>query len=307
MLHALPTFVAVAEAGSFARVARSEGVAVSSVTRRIDALEAELATRLFSRSSRRVILTDDGELLLPRARMILLEWSETKESMSALRVDARGTLAVTAPSEFGRRHVVPSVIAFLKQYPLLAIDLHLDDGVIDLSARRMDVAIRMGTLPNSRFVSTQLAPYRRLACASPEYLRRHGRPDTPTDLLRHNCLTLSSASIPPGWWCFAGFNRDMALPVRGTLSTDDTDSLLQAALGGIGIVHLASWLVSDAIATGQLVVLFENLQPPGKVRPAIHAVRMPGRSHDVKARLFINHLRKEFGEPPYWERGLERT
>jgi DNA-binding transcriptional LysR family regulator len=94
--------------------------------------------------------------------------------------------------------------------------------------------------------------------------------------------------------------------VRGTFSTGDTDSLLQAAIAGVGIVHLASWLVSDAVATGQLVVLFGGLQPPDKFRAGIHAVRMPGRSHDVKARLFIAHLRKAFGDPPYWERRLAK-
>ena len=125
MLDFLPTFVAVAEAGSFAKVARKEGVAVSSVTRRIDSLEAELGGKLFSRSSRRVLLTDDGEQLLPRARAILLDWSETRETLSILRTEAKGILTVTAPSVFGRRHVVPAVISFLRQYPAMEMDLHL--------------------------------------------------------------------------------------------------------------------------------------------------------------------------------------
>jgi DNA-binding transcriptional LysR family regulator len=307
MLDFLPTFVAVAEAGSFAKVAKQEGVAVSSVTRRIDSLEAELGARLFSRSSRRVLLTDDGEQLLPRARAILLDWSETRESMSMLRAEAKGILTVTAPSVFGRRHVVPAVINFLKQYPAMEVDLHLADDVLDLTARRMDLAIRMGALPSSRLVSTQLAPFSRFVCASPEYLQKHNQPTTPNDLLQHNCLTLSSSLAPRGLWCFAGFNRDLPLPVRGTFRTDDTGSLVQAAIAGIGIVHLASWLVSDAVATGQLLVLFGQIQPPAKFKSAVHAVRLPGRSHDVKARLFIAHLRKAFGDPPHWERRLAKS
>jgi len=306
MLDFLPTFVAVAEAGSFAKVAKKEGVAASSVTRRIDSLETELGSKLFSRSSRRVLLTDDGERLLPRARAILLDWSETRESLSSLRAEAKGVLTVTAPSVFGRRHVVPAVITFLKQYPAMEVDLHLDDGVLDLTTRRMDLAVRMGALPSSRLVSTQLAPFSRFVCASPEYLESHGRPATPMDLLQHNCLTLSSSLAPRGLWCFAGFNRDLPLAVHGAFRTDDTGSLVQAAIAGLGIVHLASWLVSDAVATGQLVVLFGKIQPPAKFKSAVHAVRLPGRSHDVRARLLIAHLRKEFGDPPYWERRLAK-
>jgi DNA-binding transcriptional LysR family regulator len=306
MLDFLPTFVAVAEAGSFAKVAREEGVAVSSVTRRISSLEAELKTKLFTRGARRLQLTDDGERLLPRARAMLLDWSETRESLSRDRAEAKGTLTVTAPSVFGRRHVVPAVISFLKQHPAMEVDLHLNDGVLDLTARRMDLAIRMGTLPSSRLVSSQLAPFSRFACASPDYLEEHGRPTAPTALLEHNCLTLSSSPAPRGLWCFAGFNRDLPLPVRGTFRTDDTGSLLQAAIAGIGIVHLASWLVSDAVATGQLVVLFGHIQPPIRFQSAVHAVRLPGRSHDIRARLLIAHLRKAFGDPPHWERRLAK-
>ena len=151
-------------------------------------------------------------------------------------------------------------------------------------------------------MSTQLAPFSRFVCASPEYLEKHSRPATPNDLLQHNCLTLSFSPAPRGLWCFAGFNRDLALPVRGTFRTDDT-ARSQAAIAGIGIVHLASWLVSDAVATGQLVVLFGQIQPPVRFKSAVHAVRLPGRSHDVKARLFIAHLRKAFGDPPHWECG----
>ena len=106
------------------------------------------------------------------------------------------------------------------------------------------------------------------------------------------------------WWRFAGVNRNAALPVRGNLRTDDIDSLLQAAVCGVGIVHLASWLVSGMVASGRLVNLFPDARAPGKDSSAIHAVRLPGRSHGAKAKLFIAHLRNAFGDPPYWERDL---
>jgi len=306
MIDALTTFVSVATAGSFSKVAKQEGVAVSSITRRIDWLESSLGAKLFSRSSRRLVLTDAGERFLPRVRGLLADLLEAKEELISPNAEPRGPLTVTAPSVFGRRFVAPAVIDFLAQYPLLEIDLHLSDTVVDLTAQRVDVAIRLGSLPDSDLVATRIAPLRRLVCASPDYLERKGRPLAPTDLMQHNCLTLSSGLAPADWWRFEGVNRNRALPVRGNLRTDDTDTLLQAAVAGVGIVHLASWLVSEMIVAGRLVTLLPNAQPPKGGSSAIHAVRMPGRSHSGKASLFIAHLRKAFGEPPYWERGLSK-
>ena len=304
MFEALTTFVGVAAAGSFSRVATQEDVAVSSITRRIDWLESELGAKLFSRSSRRLVLTDAGERFLPRARSLLADLSEAKEELVSSHAEPRGVLTVTAPAVFGRRWVAPVAIDFLAQYPKLELDLHLSDEVVDLAARRVDVAIRMGSLADSDLIATRIAPLRRLVCASPAYLAQKGRPDTPADLLQHNCLTVASAPAPADWWRFAGVHRNRALPVRGSLRTDDTDTLLQAAVAGVGIVHLASWLVSEMMVAGRLVALFPHAQPPKGALPGIYAVHMPGRSHTGKASLFIAHLRKAFGEPPPWERGL---
>jgi DNA-binding transcriptional LysR family regulator len=307
MFEALTTFVNVAATGSFSRVAKQEDVAVSSITRRIGGLESELGAKLFSRSSRRLLLTDAGERFLPRARGLLADLSEAKDGLVSLNAEPRGPLTVTAPSVFGRRWVSPAAIDFLALYPLLELDLHLSDEVVDLRARRVDVAIRMGSLPDSDLIATRIAPLRRLVCASPVYLKRRGWPVAPGELLQHNCLTVASAPAPADWWRFEGVNRNRALPVRGTLRTDDTDTLLQAAVAGVGIVHLASWLVTEMIVAGRLVVLFPNAQPPKGAVPAIHAVRMSGRSHPGKATLFIAHLRKAFGDPPLWERGLGKA
>jgi DNA-binding transcriptional LysR family regulator len=307
MFEALTTFVGVAAAGSFSRIAKQDDVAVSSITRRIDWLESELGTKLFSRSSRRLVLTDAGERFLPRARSLLADLSEAKEELVSTDPEPRGLLTVTAPSVFGRRWVAPVAIDFLAQYPLLELDLHLSDEVVDLTARRVDVAIRMGSLPDSDLIATRIAPLRRLVCASPGYLERKGCPVTPADLLQHNCLTVASAPAPSDWWRFAGINRNRALAVRGNLRTDDTDALLQAAVAGVGIVHLASWLVSEMIVAGRLVALFPNAQPPKGALPAIHAVRMPGRSHTGKASLFEAHLRKAFGDPPQWDTNLGKA
>jgi DNA-binding transcriptional LysR family regulator len=307
MLDDLRTFLAVAEAGSLSKVANARDIAVSSVSRKIDALETALGAKLLHRTSRVVMLTDAGEQFLPRARNILAELDDAKDAISSLRADPRGLLTVTAPSSFGRRYITPAVTSFLKQYPLMEIDLHLSDHVVDLSAQRIDVAIRVGSLPDSDLVATRLATIRRLVCASPAYIKRCGRPASPEDLLQHNCLTLITKPAPADWWSFAGINRNKALPVRGSFRADDTDALLQAAVAGVGIVHLASWLVSDMLVAGKLVNLFADAQLPAAKSPfAIHAVRMPGRSHAAKAQLFIAHLRDAFGEPAHWDRMLTR-
>jgi DNA-binding transcriptional LysR family regulator len=306
MIDEIRTFVGVVDAGSLSKVAILRNSAVSSVSRKIDAIERELGVKLLHRTSRMVMLTDAGEQFLPRARAILSELDDAKHAISAASADPQGLLSITAPSSFGRRHVSPAVLSFLKKYPSIEIDLHISDDVLDLRAQRVDVAIRIGVLPDSDLVATQLAPVHRLACASPAYLARHGEPVSPQQLVEHNCLTLASLPVPAGWWCFPGVNGEAALPVSGSLRSDDTETMVQAAVAGIGIVHLGSWLVSDAVVAGQLVPLFNTaLHGTEKKRaPAIYAVRMPGRSHVAKAQLFIAHLREQFGDPPYWDRAL---
>jgi DNA-binding transcriptional LysR family regulator len=304
MLDAIRIYLAIAETGSLSQVARQKDIAVSSVSRKLDTLEADLGFKLFNRSSRRMMLTDAGEQFLPRAKNILLELDEAKHDMSALSSDPKGLLTITAPSSFGRLYVAPAVTRFLQRYPQMEIDLHISDEIIDLSARRIDVAVRIGVLPDSDLVATQLAPCKRLVCASPEYLAKYGRPKTPQDLLRHNCLLATNVHSVYGVWSFAATNKGAPLHVKGSLKSNDTYSLLRAAVAGIGIVHLASWLVKDMILSGQLVSLFPEEPPLSKIEPAIHAVRMPGRSHTAKAQLFIAHLRSEFGEPAYWDREI---
>ena len=301
MLDEIRAFLDVVAQGSLTRVANAREIAVSSVSRKIDLLEAELGTKLFNRTSRAIILTDAGEQFLPHARSMVSEMDEAKDAISSSRSDPRGLLTVTAPAAFGRRYVAPAIASFLQKYPQMEIDLHLSDQVIDLSAQRVDVAVRIGALPDSDLVATRLAPMQRLACASPDYIKRHGKPATPGDLIHHNCLKKVSHPLPTEW-NFVGFNQNKPLPVKGTFRSDDIEGLLQAAISGIGIIHLASWLVSESLASGKLLLLFEpGLSDTQKNASAIHAVRMPGRSHAHKAQLFIAHLREVFGEPPYWD------
>lgn len=303
MLKDLEVFVAVADAGNFSVAARELDLAVSSVTRRIDGLEAELGMPLFRRGSRKLVLTDAGQHFLGTARNVLRELGEAREVLTSSHVEPHGMLTIAAPSAFGRRHVAPAVRSFLARYPQIKIDLQLSDKLIDLSVDRVDLAIRIGRLADSDLVATRLAPLRRLVCAAPSYLKKAGRPGALKELVDHECLTVSSRPTPTGWWTFPGLNRGAPLPVGGRFQCDDTETLLDAAVEGLGVVHLASWLVGDALRAGRLVPVF-TFDDGNAVKnaPAIYAVRLPGRSHVTRARLFLEHIRGHIGDPPYWDR-----
>ncbi|MFL9868991.1 LysR family transcriptional regulator [Paraburkholderia fungorum] len=311
MIDALNTFLAVVAQGSFSSVAKTQDLAVSSVARKIDWLESEFGAQLFNRSTRVLRLTDAGEAFVPRARVILDELAEAKEVLSSSHAEPRGVVRITAPSAFGRRHIAPAAAAFLRAFPSLEADVHLSDTIVDFASERFDVAIRIGVLPDSDLVAARLAPQHRVACASPDYVSRHGLPARPEDLLQHNCLTVRSTPHRVGWWCFDGVNDGRPLPVRGTLRSDDSDVLLHAALAGSGIAHLATWLVADDIAAGRLLKMFPVDTPAENVATsAIHAVRMPGRG-EQRARLFIEFLRRHLevadGGAPRWDRVIARA
>jgi DNA-binding transcriptional LysR family regulator len=266
MIDALHSFLAVATAGSFSRVAKAQAVAVSSVTRKIDWLEAEIGVRLFHRSPRRVALTDAGVQFVQRARNILAELVEAKEAVTAVdAAEPRGLLTVTAPSVFGRRHVAPAVASFLKRHPLLEIDLHASDHVIDLAEQRIDVAIRIGVLPDSDLIATPLAPLRLLACASPDYIARHGRPASIDQLAHHNCLQYRLRGRTYDRWSFPLPEGAQVVQVSGNLVSDDADVVRRWGVAGEGIVY-KSWLdVSADVAAGRLEVLLPRV--PGEPTP----------------------------------------
>lgn len=315
MIDALKCFVAAVEYGSLSKAAEQLEMTVSSVSRKINTLEQDLRARLLLRNSRQLVLTDAGERFLPRAKNILAELADGRNAIQELDSEPSGLLTVTAPSAFSRMHVTPAIAAFLRRYPLMEIDLHASDDVVDLSLHRVDVALRTGTLPDSDLVATRLVGMNRIVCASPGYLEQYGCPKQYEDLLNHRCLTVTGRVAPPGWWRFEGVNNNHPLAVKGNFRCDNSDSLLRAAIDGIGVAHLANWLVSDAVVSGQLVPLFpmdpiERREiPPHRPlsEPAIHAVHMPGRSNQVKARIFIQHLKDYFGKPPYWDLVLERA
>jgi DNA-binding transcriptional LysR family regulator len=293
----LGLFLEVASAAGFSAAGRKRGLAPSSVARQIDALERELGVRLFHRSTRLITLTDAGDALREKAALALASLEDARNAVSALQTEPRGRLRIAAPTMFGRTHVVPLIVRFLARYPRVEIEVRLEDAFVGLVEERIDLAIRIGELRDSTLVATRIAPQRRVACASPEYLQRMGTPSTPLDLANHECLTTPGQPLK-GWWMFDG----KRLPAHGRLLCQSSGALLDAALEGAGIVHLPSWLVGPALRAGKLVRLFPD-RPLAADARSIFLLRIPGTA-PPKVRTLIRFLKRGFGQPPFWDTDL---
>ena len=302
-LEAMRTFVRVVDSGGFSAAARQLAVAVSSVTRQIDALEAELGAQLLRRSTRAVILTDAGETYYAQATRILDDLDELHRSLGGLDAAPRGLLRVTLPVAFGRLHVAPHVPAFLAQYPDLELDLLMSDAVTNLVEANADLAVRIGGTDDPGLVARKLAPHHRVVCASPAYLEEHGTPTSPADLASHRCLTFAYGSRQKSWR-FRRNGKVEEVRVRGPLHANNAEVLCTAAVQSVGLVLMATWLVSDAIRRKHLVaVLTDHEASPGSFDSDIHAMFPPSRRSSLKVRCFIDFFQKQFGSPPYWDAG----
>ncbi|MEO1191311.1 MAG: LysR substrate-binding domain-containing protein [Pseudomonadota bacterium] len=300
-LAAIRAFLAVAEAGGFAKAARRAGVATSSLTRQVDGLERHLAVRLFNRSTRQVTLTAAGVHYRRQVLEILDDLESADESVGEADGPPRGQLRVAAPVAFARLHIAPYLAAFLERYPAIEVDLRLSDRLVDLVDERLDLAVRLGVLPPSRLLARRLAPHRRVLCASPAYLDRQGVPKGLDDLATHNCLTLGG-DRPARLWHFIQGDEVQTVRVGGSLCADNSEVLHQAALCGAGLVVLPTWLVGDDLKAGRLQPLLTAWQAgPDGAEGAISAVTLSNRRGSKKIGAFVDFLRQRYGDPPYWD------
>ena len=231
----MESFVQVATRGSLTAAAEAEGVAPAVIGRRLDALEHHLGVRLLTRTTRKISLTDEGAAFLESCQRILADLANAEASVSAGGVKASGHLRVTAPAGFGRRHVAPLVPDFVRRHPDVSVSLNLSDRLVDLVNEGFDVAVRVGDLPQSSLVSVRLADNRRLCVAAPDYLKRRGTPRHPEDLLRHDCLTLSSEASQARGWAFSVDGALRHLRVNGPLDCSDGQVLHTWCLQGLGV------------------------------------------------------------------------
>ncbi|RNF29834.1 LysR family transcriptional regulator [Massilia aurea] len=292
----MATFVEVVVRGSLSAAARAEGIAPAMIGRRLDALEARLGVKLLQRTTRRLVLTDEGTAFLEDCQRILAEVGDAESAISEHSMRASGHLTVSAPAGFGRLHLAPLLPSFLAEHRDVTINLNLSDRVIDLVAEGVDVAIRIASLDDSNLVGVKLADNRRVVVASPAYLKRHGQPRQLADLTRHNCLPISSEGSQRGW-TFMDHGKPVTLKVGGNMVCNDGAVLHAWALAGKGLAWRSMWEVAGQITSGELVTVLDEFAAPGN---DIHAVFAQRRHLPLRIRAFVDFLRRSYAAPDYW-------
>ena len=294
----LESFVLVATLGSLSAAARAEGVAPAMMGRRIDALEARLGIKLLMRSTRKLSLTAEGLLLLDEAQRILRDLDETEARVAQGSARPSGPLRISAPAGFGRRHVAPLLPDFLRAYPDITVELDLSDRLVDLLEERYDCAIRIGDLDDSQIIGVRIADNRRIIVASPAYLERFGRPETPEDLLHHNCLSFGDQGNQSKGWLLKHHDQIRAFRVKGTMASSDGSVLHAWSLAGCGLVWRSLWEVREDLASGRLVsVLDDYAAPPNGI-----FAMLPERKHlPLRVRAFVDMLKATYAQDSYWE------
>jgi DNA-binding transcriptional LysR family regulator len=299
----MTVFVRAVEVGSFSGAAQQLGIAKSIVSRRILSLESRLGTSMFHRSTRRLSLTETGLAYYERARRILADLAEAEDLASQLQGELKGRLKVAAPMSFGYRHLSPVVTDFLRAHPQVDIELDLNDRRVDLISDGFDIAVRIGSLPDSSIISRTLAPCRHVVCASPAYIASHGRPQIPAELASESHVCLAYNNRPRAeQWRFQIDDVCTDVPVKARhIHSNNGDILCEAAVAGLGIIVLPTFIVSDAVARGALEVLLTGYEVAS---PSILAVWPPSRHVSGKVRAFVDLLAKRFGKTPYWDKFL---
>ena len=296
-LKQIESFVAVVARGSLTAAAAAEGMAPAVLGRRIDALEERLGVKLLLRTTRRITLTHEGSAFLEDCQRILADIGSAEASVSAGGVKASGYLRITAPAGFGRRHVAPLMPGFLARHPDVSLSLNLSDRVVDIAGEGVDIAVRVGDMPDSSLVSVRLADNRRLCVAAPAYLKRAGVPQHPGELGRHECLTLSSDASQTRGWAFSQDGQVSHLRPSGRLDCSDGQVLHTWCLQGQGLAWRSTWEVEADIASGALVSVLDAFAAPPN---GIYAV-VPQRKHlPLRVRLWIDYLKHHYGDPAYW-------
>ncbi|SFU37496.1 LysR family transcriptional regulator [Pseudoduganella namucuonensis] len=290
----LSFFVRIVKEGSLSAAARELGVTPASVSKRLTRLEEDLGVPLLSRTTRRLSVTDEGELYYAHALKILGELEELERLLSQDRAAPKGLLRLNAPLGFGRTYITPVVSNFIKRYPDVEVQLQLTDHPLSLADDAFDIGIRFGDVPDARVVATMIAANRRLVCAAPSYLRKFGVPKVPNDLARFNCIVLRQNDAAYGTWRFTKGRGSQTVKVRGTLSSNDGEVALNWALDGHGLMLRAEWDIAKYLRSGRLQIVLEDYASP----PAdIYAVYHEKHRMSPRVKVFTEFLAASFQGP----------
>jgi DNA-binding transcriptional LysR family regulator len=283
-IDAMQAFVAVADLQGFAPAARKLGLSPSGVTRLIAALEDRLGARLLQRTTRSVTLTDIGTRYLERARRILADVEEAEGSAEGERTRPSGRLVVSAPVGFGRLHVSPVMSAYLKRYPEVLGELRLADRIVNLVEDGVDLAVRIGHLPDSSLVARHVGEMRRIVVASSGYLRQRGEPETPEAIASHETIQFGAVTAPPDWR-FVEDGREIRVACTPRFTTNSADAAIQYAEQGGGLTRVLAYQAAEAIKAGRLTTVLAKFEQP---RLPIHIVYPTSRLLSAKVRTFID-------------------
>lgn len=288
----ITSFVAVAERSSFAKAAQSLNILSSTVSRHVARLEAILNTRLLSRTTRSVALTEAGQIYYQECCAVLQRLSQADSLVAAYCNEPRGLLRVSMPVAFGLRHMTQALFDFRLLHPDIRIEAHYEDNVIDVVAAGYDLAIRIGSLRDSGLIARKLAPTRRHLVASPGYIERFGTPSHPSDLSAHNCLRYSRSLAGGTQWLFREDNIQTAVDVKGDFISNSIEAVYQSVLAGVGIGLVPAYLAEDSIQRGALIPLLPQWMSMPEAN--IYAVFPTTVMLPSKVRLFIEFISARF-------------
>jgi DNA-binding transcriptional LysR family regulator len=280
----MSTLIAAVEAGSLSAASRKLGMPLATVSRKVSELEAYLGTRLVNRTSRRLTLTDAGRSYVAACQRILEDIGEAERAAAGEYVAPRGSLIITAPIVFGRLHVLPVAIEFLKTYPDIGVRVALADRVVNLHEEDIDLAVRIGELPDSSLVATRVGSIRRVVCGSPAYFAQRGTPKSPDELSIHDCITFDGLTSPDVWK-FAVGRSAVSVAIRSRLIVNTAEAAIDAAVAAVGVTRVLSYQVASALRAGTLVLALRKFEPAPWPVSLVH----PGQGLlPLKLRAFLD-------------------
>ena len=284
-LEAMSTLLAAVDAGSLSAASRKLGLPLATVSRRVSDLEVHLRTKVLVRTSRRLELTDAGRSYVAACRDILAAVEEAERNATGEYAAPMGDIVVTAPIVFGRLHMVPLIVEFLRAYPNINIRLVLTDRIAHFIDDHVDVALRIGSLPDSSLVATRLGSVRRVACASPGYLTANGPlPSQPSALADHTCITFEGL-MSPTTWSFRGGKKEVSVPIKSRLVVNTAEAAIDAATAGLGVTRVLSYQISDALRAGKLQAILTGFEPEPS---PVHLVYAGQGLLPLKTRAFVD-------------------
>ncbi|PMS34989.1 LysR family transcriptional regulator [Trinickia symbiotica] len=287
----LSFFSTLAASGSLSAAARELGLTAAAVSKRLALMERRAGVALVNRTTRRMMLTPEGELYLAHARRILDEIGELSELLGSAKKSPKGLLRVNATLGFGRSHIGPAISRFVAQYPQVSVQLQLSVAPPPLTEDAFDVCVRFGEPPDTRVVARRLAPNRRLLCAAPSYITSHGMPTCPRDLAKHNCIGIRQGDEAYGVWRLTSgrgaARKTETVRINGNLTTNDGEIAVKWALDGHGILMRAEWDIDEYLADGRLVAILPGYDTPSADIYAVYAQR---HQMSTRIRAFVDFL-----------------